>query len=113
MKRGDIYLVKKRSSDDPRKRRAFVIVSRQILIDSKFATVICAPIYSTISGLDTQVIVGIPEGLKHESAIHCDNLVSLPKSRLTDYVGSLGIEKDAQLSEALTFALAIEEQQTE
>ena len=109
MKRGDIYLVKKPSSDDLRKRRAFVVVSRQILIDSKYAAVICAPVYSTISGLDTQVTVGIPEGLKHESAIHCDNLVSLPKSNLTDYVGSLGLEKEAQLSKALIVALAVED----
>lgn len=112
MKRGDIYLVRKASSDDPRRRRAFVIVSRQILIDSKFATVICAPIYSTISGLDTQVIVGTAEGLKHESAVHCDNLVSLPKTSLTDYLGSLGMEKNTQLRHALNVALGIEEQQT-
>lgn len=110
MKRGDIYLVKKRSSDGPKKRRAFVVVSRQILIDSKYGTVVCAPIYSTISGLGTQVTVGAPEGLKHESAIHCDNLVSLPKSVLTDYIGSIGLEKETQLSKALTIALAIEEQ---
>ena len=109
MKRGDIYLVKKPSSDDPKKRRAFVVVSRQILVDSKYATVICAPIYSTISGLGTQVPVGVPEGLKHESAIHCDTLVSLPKSYLTDYIGSLGLEKESQLNKALTIALAIED----
>ena len=84
-------------------------MSRQILSDSKYATVICAPVYSTISGLDTQVAVGVPEGLKHESAIHCDNLVSLPKSNLTDYDGSLGLEKEAQLSKALIIALEIED----
>jgi len=55
------------------------------------------------------VSVGIPEGLKHESAIHCDNLISLPKSSLTDYVGSLGPTKEAQLTGALSIALAIED----
>ena len=109
MKRGDIYLVKKPTSDDPRKRRAFVVVSRQVLIDSKYASVICAPVYSTISGLETQVTIGVSEGLKHESAIHCDNLVSLPKATLTDYVGSLGLEKVARLRNALQIALAVED----
>jgi mRNA interferase MazF len=109
MKRGDIYLVRKPSSRDPKRRRAFVVVSRQTLIDSKYATVICAPIYSTVSGLATQVVVGVPEGLKHESAIHCDNLVSLSKTSLTDFVGSLGGEKDVELNRALSIALAIEE----
>lgn len=30
----------------------------------------------------------IDEGLKHESSIHCDELMSLSKASLTNYVGS-------------------------
>jgi mRNA interferase MazF len=60
----------------------FVVVSRQVLIDSKFSTVVCAPVYSAYHGLSTQVLVGIEQGLKHDSSIHCDDLVSLPKSVL-------------------------------
>jgi hypothetical protein len=33
--------------------------------------------------------VGINEGLKHDSGIHCNELVSLPKQMLTDWVGNL------------------------
>lgn len=36
---GDIYLVKKPGTADPKRRRAFVVVSRQVLLDSKYATV--------------------------------------------------------------------------
>lgn len=64
MKRGELYRVKKPSSRDPKKSRVFVVVSRQILIDSRFSTVICAPIYSRHDGLSSQVLVGIDEGLK-------------------------------------------------
>ena len=60
------------------------------MIESKFSTVICAPVYSRYDVLSTQVAVGVEEGLKHDSGIHCDELVSLPKSVLTDYVGELG-----------------------
>lgn len=109
MKRGDIYLVRKSPGDDPKRRRAFVVVSRQVLIDSRYATVICAPVYSSVSGLATQVVVGTPEGLKHDSAIHCDNLVSLPKSILTDFVGSLGAKKTYEVDRALSIALDIDE----
>ncbi len=83
------------------------MVSRQVLIDSKFSTVICAPIYSAYHGLSTQVLVGIEQGLKHESSIHCDDLVSLPKSVLTDYVGSLLPEKLVEINQALRAALDI------
>jgi len=83
----------------------FVVVGRQAAIDSRYSSVICAPVYSSIHGLKSQVQICIAEGLKHESAIHCDELVSLPKSVLTDYVGMLSPEKLAQLDRALAVAL--------
>lgn len=108
MNRGELYLVKHPSRRDPKRQRTFVVVSRQVVIDSKFTTVICAPVYSTRAGLATQVNIGINEGLKHESAIHCDELVSLPKSVLTDYVGTLSAARIRELNEALRVALALE-----
>jgi mRNA interferase MazF len=83
-------------------------VSRQVVIDSKFTTVICAPVYSTRAGLATQVNIGINEGLKHDTAIHCDELVSLPKSVLTEYVGTLSAARIRELNEALRVTLALE-----
>lgn len=109
MKRGDLYRVPKPSRRDPKRHRVFVVVSRQKVIDSRFSTVICAPIYSNHDGLVTQVLVGIDEGLKHDSSIRCDDLMSIPKSRLTNFVGSLSPEKIKELNEALRVALALDE----
>jgi mRNA interferase MazF len=105
MRRGDLYLVQHPSSRDPKRQRAFVVVSRQVLIDSRFQTVVCAPVYTVHDGLASQVAVGVDEGLKHESSIHCDELVSLPKSLLTNYVGSLRDAKLQALNAALKVAL--------
>ena len=110
MRRGEFYRVKQPSSRDPKKFRVFVIVSRQILIDSRFSTVICAPVYTTYQGLSTQVSVGINEGLKHDSGIHCDELISLPKSMLTNYVGKLSAEKLHLFRKALKIALQLHEE---
>lgn len=107
MRRGELYRVKRPSARDPKKFRVFVIVSRQVLIDSRFATVICAPVYSTYEGLSTQVPIGIEQGLKHESSIHCDELVSLSKSMLTNYIGMLPPEKLRLLDQALEIALQL------
>jgi mRNA interferase MazF len=85
----------------------FIIVSRQILIDSRFSAVICAPVHTTYEGLSTQVAIGIDEGLKHDSSIHCDELISLPKSMLTNYVGKLPPEKLHLLDRALKIALQL------
>jgi len=107
MNRGELYRVTHPSARDPKKYRVFVVVSRQVLIDSRFSTVVCAPIYTAYDGLATQVPVGPDEGLKHDSSIHCDELVSLPKSVLTNYIGALPPAKAAMLSEALRVALDI------
>jgi len=107
LKRGDMYRVYKASRSDPKRSRVFVVVSRQILIESSFSTVICAPVYTSYAGLSTQVPVGIDEGLKHESSIHCDELISIPKAALTDFVGKLERAKTAALDQALTVAVGI------
>jgi len=109
LRRGELYKVRRPSSRDPRKFRVFVVVSRQILIDSRFSTVICAPVYSAYEGLSSQVPVGIDEGLRHDSSIHCDELVSLPKSMLTRYVGMLPTNKLRLLDRALHVALQLPE----
>jgi mRNA interferase MazF len=103
--RGSLYRVRKPSSRDPKRHRVFLVVSRQVLIDSRFSTVICAPVYSSHSGLSTQVGVGIEEGLKHDSSVHCDELISLPKAVLTDFVGSLPDFKMIDVDRALAVAL--------
>jgi mRNA-degrading endonuclease toxin of MazEF toxin-antitoxin module len=53
------------------------------------------------------VAVGIDEGLKYESWIFCDNLVSLQKNELTRFLGSLHFEKLEELDRALKMALAL------
>ena len=105
MRRGDLYRVHKLTGGDPKRHRVFVVVSRQVLIDSKFATLICAPVFSSGEGLTTQVEICIAEGLKHISWIVCDDLVSLRKVELTQFVGSLSAAKCQELDEALRWAL--------
>lgn len=80
-------------------------MSRQALIDSRFPRVICAAILSEGQGLATQVHIGIEEGMKQESWIHCDDLRVVEKSALTRWVGSLPPEKMPKLDYALKVAL--------
>lgn len=107
MRRGEIYRIH-HPSDDPKLYRSFVVVSRQTLIDSQFSTVICAPILTRGHGFSTQIPVGINEGLKHDSWIFCDNLVSIRKVQLTNFVGSLPRSKVEELDRALKMALALQ-----
>ena len=108
MKRGDFYRVRRASKPDPKEHRVYHIVSRQDFIDTPFSTVICAPVYSKYRDeITTQVEVGVNEGLKHDSAIYCDALISIQKSLLTDYVSTLSGTKMNEVNTALREALAI------
>lgn len=108
MRRGELYRVDKASAQDPRRYRVFVVVSRQVLLDSRFSTAICAPIYTSYDSLSTQVLVGVEDGLRHESSIHCDELISIPKSFLTSFIGVLSPETIAALNRALAVAVGLE-----
>jgi len=77
------------------------------LIDSQFPTVICAPIFSRSQGASTQILIGSEEGMKPESWILCDHLVSVRKVELTQFLGSLREAKLAELNRALQIALAL------
>ncbi len=107
VKRSELYRVSKPTKKDPKNFRVFVVVGRQEVIESSYSTVICAPVYSSCLGIETEIEVGIEEGLKHHSCIRCDELFSLHKSVLTNYIGKLSADKLKELNEALKIALVI------
>ena len=104
MRRGELYRLHN-PPGDPKQYRVFVVVGRQSAIETRFSTVICAPVMTEGQDLATQVSIGIEEGMKHESWIHCDNLRSVGKSELTRYVGSVAPGKMLKVDYALTDAL--------
>ena len=104
MQRGELYRLHN-PPGDPKHYRVFVIVSRQSVIDTRLSTLICAPVFSEGQGLATQVRIGLDEGLKHDSWIHCDGLTSQRKAELRNYVGSLSRQKLSELDHALRMAL--------
>lgn len=107
VKRGELYKVAKPTKEDPKNFRVFVVVGRQEVIESSYSTVICAPVYSNCLGIETEVEIGIDEGLKHHSCIRCDELFSIQKTALTNYLGKLSGVKLEELNRALRIALVI------
>ena len=98
MRRGELYRVAHPSAKDPKRHRIFCIVSRQVLIDSKYSTVICAPVYTAYDGLATQVPLGVEDGLKHDCSIHCDNLISLQKAS-ADQLHRHALDREGRLTQ--------------
>lgn len=99
--RGDIRYYEFKHPD---KLRPVLILTRQDVIDL-LHTVMVAPVTSTIYGAPSEVIVGVDEGLKHESAINLDHVQTVEKLKLKRFIGSIGPEKMAAVCRALEIAV--------
>lgn len=106
MRRGDIYLAEQAAAGRTR-GQLFVVLSRQLALDSGLSTVICAPVFAGYDGLATQVPVGAADGLPYEGSIQGDVLVSMPRTALTRLVVSLGSAKMKAMEGALRVALGL------
>ena len=107
LRRGELYRIRT-SVTDPKKFRVVAVVSRDGFLSVRYSTAICAPVYSHLTGLGTEVAIGAEAGLKHDSWIRCDDLMSIRRDRLTDFVGSLSEAASARLDRALAVALEID-----
>ena len=87
----------------PDKIRPVLVLTRQEVI-GLLHTVMVAPITSAIRGTPSEVHVGVPEGLKHKSAVNLDHVQTVERSRLVGYVGHLGTEKMREVCRALAVA---------
>ena len=76
----------------PDKRRPVLILTRPEVIEL-LHTVMVAPITSTIHGAPSEVIIGIDEGLKQDSAVKLDHVQTVDKTKLTRFVGTVGPRK--------------------
>ena len=70
--------------------------------------VLVGSITSTIRGLPSEVRVGAAEGLEQESVVNLDNVHTVSKERLQEYVATLGDEKMLEVCYALATATGCE-----
>ncbi len=106
MQRGELYVAGNIAAD-PRRERVVLLVSRQRFLDSSYSKVVCIPIYSRRGGLETEVELGPDEGLKHDSAARCDEVLSLLKRDLRRRIGQLSDEKLRAVNRAVAIALDV------
>lgn len=99
-RRGEIWRYRFKAPD---KHRPVVILTRQSVLPL-LRTAMVAPITSTIRGLPSEVIVGVAEGLKHDSAVNLDNVQTVEQRLLQQYVGSVREATMREICRALALA---------
>lgn len=108
MTRGEIYRSGERVAERGGKPGFYVVVSRAFVAENDdISTVVCAPVYSNVLGLTTEVVLSPDDGLPRTSAVRCDFLTLMFKSRLTQFVATLSPAKVRDLDRALAFALEL------
>ena len=108
MKWGEIYRTSERAPERGHKPGFYVVVSRDFIAGhDDVSTVICAPVYREALGLRTEVVVGPGDGLPEDSAIRCDFLALMYKSKLTHLAGTLAPRRQDELRRALAYALQL------
>ena len=108
MNRGEIYRTKHSIPERGDKPRFYVIVSRNFVAENPdIDTIVCAPIYSEVLGIRSEVVLGTEDGLPRTCAIRCDFLMLLFKSKLTTFAGELRARKTQELNGAISYALQI------
>jgi mRNA interferase MazF len=109
VKWGEIYRTREAASERGHKPGFYIVVSRDfIAANEDISTVICAPLYSQILGLQTEVVIGSEEGIPRQSAIRCDFLMLMFKSTLTGFVATLPTARHTELKRALAYALQLD-----
>ncbi|NOT53310.1 MAG: type II toxin-antitoxin system PemK/MazF family toxin [Deltaproteobacteria bacterium] len=104
MNRGEIWNFR---FDRPDKQRPVLILTRQEMIDM-LHTVTVAPLTGTIRGVPSEVVIGPEIGLKKPSAINLHHVVTVQKSELKRFVGTVSRETLERVKAAMLFALGFD-----
>ncbi|MBI4701269.1 MAG: type II toxin-antitoxin system PemK/MazF family toxin [Deltaproteobacteria bacterium] len=101
VERGDLWLCR---FAPPDKRRPVLVLSRQAALDH-LRTAVVAPISTTAHGVPSEVPVGPEQGLKAESVVNLDHLLTVPQTELRHWLGRLDERRMAAVCEALAIAM--------
>ncbi len=97
MRRGEIWWA---DLPSPVGSRPVVILTRDAVLD-RIESVVVAIVTRTIRGLPTEVVLGRQQGLPVRCVASLDNLLTVPRHRLTRLMGACSAEKLREFNSAI------------
>lgn len=101
MTRGEVWWV---NFPAPTGRRPAVLVSRNQAYRVR-AAVTVVPLTRTVRDIPSEVALGPADGVPKTSVANADNIVTVPKKDLKEYLTTLSPEKVTRLEKAIKFSL--------
>jgi mRNA interferase MazF len=104
MKRGEVWWV---TFPSPVGRRPAVLVSRNQAYRVRTAVTV-VPLTRVIRRIASEVPLGPADGVPRSSVANADNLTTVPKAYLQQYLTALSTAKLGALERAITFSLDLD-----
>ncbi len=101
MRRGEIWWAELLP---PIGRRPALLLSRDAAYRVRNAVTV-AMVTRTIRGIPVEVPLGTEDGMPTRCVVNLDNILTIPKARLTERITALTAEKMAAVNNAIVFAL--------
>lgn len=101
MKRGEIWWV---DFPPPAGRRPAVLISRNQAYRVRTAVTV-VPLTQTIRKIPSEVPLGKADGVPRQSVANADNVTTVAKARLQQYLATLSVAKLGALEQAIKFSL--------
>lgn len=101
MRRGEVWWAE---LPPPVGKRPVLLLSRDAAYAVR-ASVMVALITRTIRGIPTEVLLGLEDGMPAKCVANSDDILTIPKSRLTERVTTLSSEKMTAVAKAIVYAL--------
>lgn len=105
MKRGEVRWYK---FNQPDKKRPVLVLTRDSIIEY-LSDITIAPVTTRIREIPSEVVLTPEEGMPQRCAVNCDHLQTVQKSRMGTVVTALTRSKMQEVSQALAFALDLDE----
>jgi mRNA interferase MazF len=91
----------------PDKARPVVILTRTGVIPY-IERVTVAPITTRLRGLPSEVLLNMDDGMSVTCAVGLDNIQTVPKAQLRDFVNRLNVERMREVRNAVEFAFGFD-----
>lgn len=101
MKRGEIRWYK---FSPPDKQRPVLVLTRDS-VSEYLGEVTVAPITTTIRDIPSEVFLAKSDGMPRESAVNCDHIQTVSKSRIGPLITTLSAATMLEVRRAIAFAL--------
>ena len=101
MRRGEVWWAE---LPPPIGRRPALLLSRDAAYTVR-TSVTVAMITRTIRAIPVEVPLGPEDGVPTQCAVNLDNILTIPRSRLTGRITILSLDKMTAVSKAIVFAL--------